>query len=414
MTATLTSPKPGAPAPKRVIESHLHPKPSFELADHPMPDSHSEIWRFTPLQRFAPLVAASDEKEDAETGVLVSVEAPAEVEQGWLARGEAPRGTVLVPVDRPSAMTEKVVQKARHIRIPRETQLAAPVHVLVAGTGSDQRSYGHLVIEAGAGSSAVVVLEHVGDARFLGNVEIIVGDDANLTVVSIQSWDSTALHSGFQMARIGRDAEYRHVMMTLGGSLVRVQNNIEYAGPGGNAELYGLYFADGGQHQEHRLFIDQNQPKTRSRVDYRGALKEKGAHTVWIGDVLIRRNAEGIDSYESNKNLVLTDGCRADSVPNLEIETGNIAGAGHSSTTGRFDDEQLFYLRSRGIPEDAARKLVVQGFFFDIIRRIGIDEVETDLRRAINIELGFAADDDADNDGAQGADSAADGAEEEN
>jgi Fe-S cluster assembly protein SufD len=191
------------------------------------------------------------------------------------------------------------------------------------------------------------------------------------------------------MARVGANAEYRHIMMTFGGSLVRIQNNIEYGGPGGNAELYGLYFADGGQHQEHRLFVDQNQPKTRSRVDYRGALKDKGAHTVWIGDVLIRREAEEIDSYESNKNLVLTDGCRADSVPNLEIETGNIAGAGHSSTTGRFDDEQLFYLRSRGIPEKEARRLVVQGFFFDIIRRIGIDQIESDLRETINKELGI-------------------------
>jgi Fe-S cluster assembly protein SufD len=225
----------------------------------------------------------------------------------------------------------------------------------------------------------------------------------------MQTWDAETLHSGFQMARVGANAEYRHIMMTFGGSLVRVQNNIEYAGPGGNAELYGLYFADAGQHQEHRLFVDQNQPKTRSRVDYRGALRGKGARTVWIGDVLIRRNAEGIDSYESNKNLVLTDGCRADSVPNLEIETGEIEGAGHSSTTGRFDDEQLFYLRSRGIPEKDARRLVVQGFFLDIIRKVGIEQIESALRATINQELGIPADE-----GWEQDDNAGDGEEMEN
>jgi len=108
---------------------------------------------------------------------------------------------------------------------------------------------------------------------------------------------------------------------------------------------------------------------------------------VWIGDVLIRKVAEGIETYESNKNLVLTDGCRADSVPNLEIETGDIAGAGHASTTGRFDDEQLFYLRSRGIDEAEARRLVVHGFFAGIIRRIGVPGVEQRLLAAVEAEL---------------------------
>ncbi|HRA07166.1 MAG TPA: SufD family Fe-S cluster assembly protein, partial [Propionicimonas sp.] len=138
---------------------------------------------------------------------------------------------------------------------------------------------------------------------------------------------------------------------------------------------------------EHRLFVDHNAPHTRSHVDYRGALQGQGAHSVWVGDVLIRKVAEGISTYETNKNLVLTDGCRADSVPNLEIETGEIEGAGHSSTTGRFDDEQLFYLRSRGIPEDEARRLVVHGFFADIIRRIGVPEVESRLLATVEKEL---------------------------
>jgi Fe-S cluster assembly protein SufD len=187
--------------------------------------------------------------------------------------------------------------------------------------------------------------------------------------------------------KIGRDARVRTVTASLGGDLVRLTETTEYDGPGGELEQFGLYFVNAGQHIEHRLFVDHNEPHTRSRVDYRGALQGQGAHSVWVGDVLIRKVAEGINTYESNKNLVLTDGCRADSVPNLEIETGEIEGAGHSSTTGRFDDEQLFYLRSRGIPEDEARRLVVHGFFADIIRRIGVPEVEKRLLVAVEKEL---------------------------
>ena len=169
--------------------------------------------------------------------------------------------------------------------------------------------------------------------------------------------------------------------------MVRHDTNATYAGPGGAAELLGLYFADEGQHIEHRLFVDHNAPRTKSNVVYKGALQGQGAHTVWIGNVLIRKVAEGIETYEENRNLVLTDGCQADSVPNLEIETGEIEGAGHASATGRFDDEQLFYLRSRGVSEDEARRLVVHGFFNDLIRKIGVPEIEEQLLATVEAEL---------------------------
>jgi len=122
-------------------------------------------------------------------------------------------------------------------------------------------------------------------------------------------------------------------------------------------ELFGLYFADAGQHLEQRLFVDHAVANCKSNVLYKGALQGRNAHTVWVGDVLIRKEAEGTDTYEANRNLVLTDGARADSVPNLEIETGEIVGAGHASATGRFDDEQLFYLCSRGIDAETARRV---------------------------------------------------------
>ena len=198
-------------------------------------------------------------------------------------------------------------------------------------------------------------------------------------MIRTQHWAADSVHVVHHAAPAGRAATYRHVCISFGGNVVRLNSNVRYDGPGGEAEMLGLYFADEGQHLEHRLFVDHNQPKTRSNVDYKGALQGQGAHAVWIGDVLIRKVAEGIETYESNRNLVLTDGCQADSVPNLEIETGEIEGAGHASTTGRFDDQQLFYLQSRGIPEDEARRLVVHGFFADIIRKIGVPQIEEKL-----------------------------------
>jgi Fe-S cluster assembly protein SufD len=175
--------------------------------------------------------------------------------------------------------------------------------------------------------------------------------------------------------------------VTLGGSLVRLAPTVRYAGPGGDAELYGITFADAGQHLEARLFVDHDTPNCRSRVRYKGALSGAGARTVWIGDVLIRPEATGTDSYEYNRNLILSDDAHADSVPNLEILTGEIVGAGHASANGRLEDEHLFYLQSRGIPVEEARRLVIQGFFGELIGKIGVPDVQERLAAAIEAEL---------------------------
>ncbi len=231
------------------------------------------------------------------------------------------------------------------------------------------------------------MLNHTGSSSMAQVVEVAVGDGAQVSVVSLQDWADDAVHLTHHQAKVGRDARYKHVAVSFGGDVVRMDANVEYDGPGGEAELLGLYFADAGQHIEHRLFADHTAPRTKSNVLYKGALQGQGAHTVWIGNVLIRKVAEGIETYEENRNLVLTDGCQADSVPNLEIETGEIEGAGHASATGRFDDEQLFYLQSRGIPEDEAHRLVVHGFFADIVRQIDVPQIEERLLSTIEAEL---------------------------
>jgi Fe-S cluster assembly protein SufD len=364
--------------------SRLHPPGSFELGDHPVPTGREEAWRFTPMKR---LKGLHDGTFVPGGRARVELEGPPEVSLELVGRDDPRLGRIYVPNDRVAAQAWESYEQARILSVPRGAELEEPVVLNVFGTGSEAAVFNHLVIDIGANSRATIVLQHRGSTVRAGNAEIIVGDGASLMLVSVQEWDDDAVHLAHLHARVGRDASYRQALVSLGGDLVRISSSVDYAGPGGEAELLGLYFADAGQHLEHRLFVDHNAPHTRSNVDYRGALQGQGAHTVWIGDVLIRKVAEGINTYESNRNLVLTDGCRADSVPNLEIETGEIEGAGHASTTGRFDDEQLFYLRSRGIDEAEARRLVVHGFFADIIRKVGVPVIEKRLLEAVEAEL---------------------------
>jgi Fe-S cluster assembly protein SufD len=266
--------------------------------------------------------------------------------------------------------------------------LSEPVRVDVRALGGV--GFAHLVFDVGRFAEAVIVLEHAGSGARSANVDVLVGDGAKVTFVSVQDWERDAVHLAQQNALVGRDATFKSANVTFGGDLVRLIPQVKYTAPGGDAELLGLYFADDGQHLEQRLFVDHGVPNCRSRVTYKGALQGADAHTVWVGDVLIRAAAEGTDTYELNRNLVLTDGARADSVPNLEIETGEIVGAGHASATGRFDDEQLFYLQSRGIREDEARRLVVRGFFADVVAQIGIPQLEERLMQKVEAELNRA------------------------
>ncbi|MGY1652218.1 Fe-S cluster assembly protein SufD [Geodermatophilus sp. SYSU D01119] len=343
-----------------------------------------EEWRFTPLRRVRALLdgAASDAHlawttDLPEGAELTSVDADDPLLKG-----------LPEPVDRLAALARARSGGAAVVRVAAEAQLDRPLTLGLAGTGSDDVVWGHLVVEVGAFAKATVVLDHSGLARYAGGVSVLVGDGAQVTVVSVQDWAPGAVHGGQFDAVVGRDASYKQVVVTLGGDLVRLVSNVQYAGPGGTAELFGVYFSDETQHQEHRLWVDHAVPNCTSNVLYKGALQGEGARTVWVGDVRIRPAATGTDTYELNRNLVLTDGARADSVPNLEIETGEIVGAGHASATGRFDDEQLFYLCSRGIDAETARRLVVRGFFADVVQLIGVDALQDRIMRSIETRLG--------------------------
>jgi len=350
-----------------------------------VPTGREEDWRFTPLERMRRLL----DPFEPDAAVLLDRQVPAEVEVREVAGDDPVVGSVLAPADRVSALALQRVRAAHLVTVPKGTALPEPVYLTMRARGGS--AYAHLVVDVQPFAEAVVVYDHVGAAHLAANLELRLGEGASLTLVSLQDWDDGAVHAEAQAALLGRDARLRHIVVTLGGDLVRITPTVRFAGPGGDAELLGLSFADAGQHQEHRLYVDHTVPHCRSRVTYKSALQGQDAHTVWIGDVRIRPEAVQTDTYELNRNLLLTDGARADSVPNLEIETGEVVGAGHASATGRFDDLQLFYLMSRGIPADEARRLVVRGFFAELVARIGVPDVESRLLAAIEAELSGVA-----------------------
>jgi Fe-S cluster assembly protein SufD len=364
------------------VESHLNPPASYDLADHPVPTGREEVWRFTPLKRLRGIL----DGEASDAHLKWDTTLPAGVTLTEITAEQA-RELELPPNERPAALAAELAGGGMLLDVPAEAVVEEPVVIRLTGSSVDDLVWGRLLYRIGAHAEVTIVLVHEGSVRYSATQSFLVGDGAKVNILSLQDWDDDAVHLGRDAIRVGRDAFVKHTSISFGGDLVRMHANVEYAGPGGEAELLGLYFADEGQHLEHRLFADHTAPNTKSHVVYKGALQGKGAHTVWIGNVLIRKVAEGIETFEENRNLVLTDGCQADSVPNLEIETGEIKGAGHASATARFDDEQLFYLRSRGVSEKEAQRLVVHGFFNDLIRKVGIPSVEDKLLETVEAEL---------------------------
>ncbi|MDQ2637558.1 MAG: Fe-S cluster assembly protein SufD [Actinomycetota bacterium] len=363
---------------------------SFDVDAFEVPHGRDEIWRFTPLKRLRGL---HDGSAPATGSARIDVTQRPGVTVETVRRGDPRLGDGGVPADRVAAQAFSSFNTATIVTVGRDTAVDDPIDIVVTGPGAGATAYGHLQVRVDELAEAVIVIDQRGSGTYADNVEFVVGDAATLKVVSIADWADDVVNVTMHHATLGKDAVLRHTAVTLGGDLVRMTGRVRYCAPGGDAVLLGLYFADDGQHFESRLLIDHAEPNCRSHVTYKGALQGDPAsakpdtRTVWIGDVLIRAEASGTETFETNRNLVLTDGARADSVPNLEIETGEIAGAGHASATGRFDDEQVFYLRARGIPEDQARRLIVRGFFGEIIQQITVPAVRERLTDAIEQEL---------------------------
>lgn len=366
---------------------------SFNVDDFDIPKGRDEVWRFISLRRlrglhngqFAPAVSANV-KADIPAGVQgVSFEE--------VGREDKRLGRAGAPADRVGAQAWTSFEKGHVLSVAKDTIVEAPITLTVTGAGEGVTSFGAISIELEPGAHATVYLRYTGSGTHADNVEFLIRDSAKLTVIVDTQWNHDAVHLSSQFAVLGRDSTLRHTVTSFGGSVVRMVPRVRFTAPGGDAELLGVYFADDGQYLEQRLLVDHAVPNCRSNVLYKGALQgdptseKPEARTCWVGDVLIRANAQGTDTYEANRSLVLTEGARADAIPNLEIETGQIVGAGHAATVGRFDDEQVFYLRSRGIPAEEARRLIVRGFFSEVINRIPIESVREELEGRVASEL---------------------------
>lgn len=366
------------------IQSRAGRFASFDVADFEPVTGFETEWKFTPVKKITTVLDDELDGSRYEYALETAGGDPSGAAVEWIERTDDRIGRAGKPEERGSANAWTHFQSALAVTVSGNTPVEA--RITRSGFGSLPRA-AHTLIEAKPHSEAIVVFDNSGDALLSENLEILVGDGARLTVVSVQDWADDGIHLATHFAKVGRDAYLKHVVVSLSGSIVRVNTNGHLSSDGGDIELLGVYFADAGQHLEQQVYVNHDAPHTKSRVSYRGALQGKDARAVWIGDVLIRPTAPATDSYEENRNLLLTEGTRADSVPNLEIETGDIAGAGHASASGRFDDEQLFYLQSRGLPEEEARRLVVRAFLSAIIQRIGVPEIEERLQDAIESEL---------------------------
>jgi Fe-S cluster assembly protein SufD len=369
----------GAGVPLQIRSARLR---SANVAEFGPVSRVEEQYRYITSERLAGLDADSLDEYIGD----ISIKHPEGVTTAWVGAEHPAFGGAGLPEDRPSAAAWGSAEQAYLVTIPGDAKPDCEIQIGINSEATAPSAL-HVIIDAKPFSRGTVILDHKGSAVLGENVEIIVGDEAEITVISIQDWDTESVHNSAQFAKLGRNSKLRHMVVSLGGKTLRVSTSAEFTQPGGDVELLGMYFADAGQYIENRLYVDHAVPNCKSRVTYKGALQGDKAHTVWVGDVLIRMAAEGTDTYELNRNLLLTDGARADSVPNLEIETGKIEGAGHASASGRFDDEQLFYLQARGINEREARRLVVRGFLNEIIQKIGNEEIESRLSASIEAEL---------------------------
>ena len=349
------------------------------------PTGREEAWRFTPLKRLRGLHDGTSVRSDRST--LVAKDA--------LPKGVTFAREILEPL---AASDDVIIERIRsftssvaHLSIAANTEISEPIFLGRSAGTLDSAEFSRVRISLGAHAVATVIVENTTDTILAEDLEIALAPGSNLKFVTLQEFESKSVYTARHHAVVDKDATFKSVTVTVGGDVVRILPTVEFTAPGGSVDLLGVYFATAGQFFEHRMHVDHAVPHAKSNVNFKGALAGEGAHTVWIGDVLIRAAAEGTDTYELNRNLLLSDGARADSVPNLEIETGEIIGAGHASTTGRFDDEQLFYLMSRGIAMSDARRLVVRGFFNEIVLEIGNETVQNRIMDRIDNELEKAA-----------------------
>ncbi len=272
--------------------------------------------------------------------------------------------------------------------VPAGRELAAPLQSILWGVGG--KTFDHTLVVLENNARATLITEHAsadgrGQAFHNGVVELILGDGSHLQHVAVQEWGGNVWQFTHERALVGRDAQLSWVTGALGSRLTKSFQTVELDGAGANAQVSGLYFVDGKRHLDLDTQQNHNMPDTESDLLYKGALKEKG-RSVWQGMIKVLPAAQRTNGYQANRNLMLSKTARSDSIPGLEIEADDVR-CTHGATVGQVDENQIFYLMSRGLPRAEAVRLVVHGFFVPVLERVPVPAVRERLEAVVDARI---------------------------
>jgi Fe-S cluster assembly protein SufD len=394
----------------------------------PVPSQETEEWRYTDLsgldfEAFTPFAGGGGPEAVDRHGLLAAagvsgeragllIQRNSEVISTKLGASARDRGVILGALDMAAAEHPHLVEPYLHtlvepertkltglhaafrtggtfVHVPRNVQVDLPLQSLSYLDADGAAVFPHtlIVVEEGASLTFVDRLASPDLNRALSDavVEIHAGPGAHVRYISLQDWGRGVTHLSVQRTHAERDADVRSLAVAFGGDLSRTEVESVLAGPGGHSEMLGLYFTDATQHFDHRSLQDHVAPHCTSDLLYKGALKD-ASRVVYSGLIRIHPGARGSDAFQTNRNIVLSDQAKADSIPNLEIENNDVR-CSHAASVGPVDDTALFYLQTRGIPRHEAEQLIVTGFFQEVLERVPLEEVREGLAEAIDAEL---------------------------
>ncbi|MFN8405400.1 MAG: Fe-S cluster assembly protein SufD [Anaerolineales bacterium] len=295
--------------------------------------------------------------------------------------------TVNVEEGKFSALAGAFAQNGIVLYVPKGVTVDEPLHSVLWGPGADLAHISHILVLVDEGASVTYVHEAASpdeagsNSLHAGIVEIQVMQDATLKFVELQSWGRHVWNFSHERARVERGGNLDWIFGAIGSRLTKNFSELDLAGEGAQGRMSGFYFTDGNQHLDHDTQQNHLAPHTTSDLLFKGALKGK-SRSVWQGMIYVAPGAQKTDGYQANRNLVLSEGARADSIPGLEILADDVR-CTHGATVGKLEAEPLFYLKSRGIPQNEAEKIVVEGFFDPIFQRIPFEGVRERFQQYI-------------------------------
>ena len=419
---------PAALPEDSLLESRKRALAAFETL--PIPSQETEEWRYTDLSEFdltafTPFAAgirattlddvderileAAGEVGDR-SGLLIQHNSETSIvhldpkleEQGvrFLGIDDALREAselvegrlhTLIPVERTkfTALAAAYRTGGTVVHVPKGVDVEMPLQSLTYLDAAGAAVFPHtlLIVEESASLTFIdrYVSPDLESALSIGAVEIFAGPNSQVRYVSLQDWGRGVTHLSVQRAQIDRDAQVRSLAVTFGADLSRTEVESVLSGPGGHSEMLGVYFTDGSQHFDHRSLQDHIAPHCTSDLLYKGALRDS-SRVVYSGLIHIAPGAKGSNAFQTNRNVVLSDEAKADSIPNLEIENNDVK-CSHAASVGPVDEDEIFYLQTRGIPRDEAERLIVRGFFQEVLDKVPLEEVRGSLDAAIEDEL---------------------------